>query len=176
MAKYKIIDNFLDQENFLNIKQAIVTSGNFPWYITENISGTIGDTDYYFTHLIYKDHSINSSYYNIIKPIVDKLNVFALRRIKANFYPSTKEIIKHAYHIDHPTPNTGSIYYINTNNGKTILDDGTEVESIENRLLIFEANVKHRSTTCTDDPIGRFNINFNYFPTKENKQYKGFAQ
>jgi hypothetical protein len=175
MAKYKIIDNFLDQENFLNIKNTIISSGIFPWYITENVSGTERDTDYYFTHIIYKDHSINSDYYTTIKPIIDKLNVFALRRIKVNFYPSTKEIVKHPYHKDHSTPNTGSIYYINTNNGKTILDDGTEVESIENRLLIFEADVKHRSTTCTDHPIGRFNINFNYFPTYENKPYKGFA-
>ena len=173
--KYKVIDNFLDDESFLNIKNGIMHNSDFPWYLTENVSGTPNDKDYYFTHILYRNHRINSEHFVSIQPILDKLGVFAIRRIKVNFYPTTKEIIKHPYHEDHSTPNTGSIFYINTNNGKTILSDGTEIDSVENRLLIFDAHIRHRSTTCTDDPIGRFNINFNYFPIQEKPKSKGFA-
>ena len=37
-----------------------------------------------------------------------------------------------------------------------------KIESIENRLLIFDASVPHHSTTCTDDKC-RVNVNFNFF-------------
>ena len=37
-----------------------------------------------------------------------------------------------------------------------------KIESIENRALLFDPSIEHRSTTCTDAK-GRININFNYF-------------
>ena len=40
--------------------------------------------------------------------------------------------------------------------------DGTKIESIENRLLIFDASRMHNSTTTTSFE-GRYNINVNYF-------------
>jgi len=161
--QYKVIDNLLDEEHFVNLHNQIVYSSEFPWYITTNISGEDGDEDYYFTHLLYNWHYVNSDKFDLVRPLLDKLNIFSMWRIKANFYPTTKKIIKHKYHQDHVIPHTGCVFYLNTNNGKTILDDGTEIDSIQNRALIFDAHIKHRSTTCTDDPIGRFNINFNYF-------------
>jgi len=50
---------------------------------------------------------------------------------------------------------------LNTNDGYTIIGD-EKVESIENRLLRFDATKMHHSTTCTDQQY-RANINFNYF-------------
>ena len=57
---------------------------------------------------------------------------------------------------------TTSIFYINTNNGYTIFEDGTKVESVANRLLTFPTNMKHTGTSCTDEKT-RIVINFNYF-------------
>ena len=42
-----------------------------------------------------------------------------------------------------------------------MLEDGTKVESIQNRLLLFAPSKTHNSTSCTDAKV-RVNINFNY--------------
>ena len=159
--KYQIKDNFLDKESLMKIKTAFF-SDTFPWYIQDGVSLPKKDSSCYLTHLLYNGCSTNSPFLNELTPLLTKLNIFALRRIKANFYPVTSEIVEHSYHVDYPTPHMGALFYLNSNNGSTILDDGTRIESIENRLLLFEAHVEHKSTTCTNDPIGRFNINFNY--------------
>ena len=36
-----------------------------------------------------------------------------------------------------------SILYINTNDGYTKFEDGTIVESVENRLVTFDSRMKH---------------------------------
>ena len=54
------------------------------------------------------------------------------------------------------------MFYLNDNDGVTVLNDGTEVESVANRLLLFDASKPHHSTTCTDADR-RVNLNFNYF-------------
>jgi len=82
-------------------------------------------------------------------------------RIKGNLYPSTETIVHHMDHIDYEFPHRGAIFYINTNNGLTVID-GKEVESIENRLLLFDPAIPHHSTTCTNDKC-RVNVNFNFF-------------
>ena len=77
-------------------------------------------------------------------------------------YPSTPKIVYHDPHVDIPWQHKGAIFYVNTNNGVTVLEDGTEIESIENRLLLFDSSKEHSSTSCTDAKV-RVNINFNYF-------------
>ena len=39
---------------------------------------------------------------------------------------------------------------------------GEKIESIENRLVIFDSKKLHASTYCTNKKV-RVNINFNYF-------------
>ena len=67
-----------------------------------------------------------------------------------------------ADHFDLSFPHKGAIFYVNTNDGFTVLEDGTEIKSIENRVLLFDPSTKHHSTTCTDKKV-RITINFNYF-------------
>ena len=158
----KIVDNFLNQEAFKSLQETIVYSASFPWYLTRGVSQKIADDGYYFAHLFYNNSQLNSDYLNLLTPILESINYFALRRIKANFYPTTNQIEYHDYHSDFDIPHRGLIFYLNTNNGKTILEDGTEIESIANRALFFDPSIQHKSTTCTDDSVGRFNINFNF--------------
>ena len=88
-------------------------------------------------------------------------------RIKANLQPKTPKIEFTPWHHDIDIGNklkedvSTCILYMNTNNGYTELEDGTKIESIENRFAIFSNTLKHRGTTCTDDKK-RVVINFNF--------------
>ena len=97
-----------------------------------------------------------------VEPILNKIDHRVLIRCKANMYPSTPVITHHDPHVDLEYEHKGAIFYFNTINGVTVLEDGTEIESIENRLLLFDSSKKHNSTSCTDAKV-RVNINFNYF-------------
>jgi hypothetical protein len=50
---------------------------------------------------------------------------------------------------------------MNTNNGKTIFKNGKQINSIENRIVIFDSNLQHTGTSHTDTKR-RVLINFNY--------------
>ena len=162
---YKIIDNALPQEEFENIKFNILNS-DFPWNLAkEVVANQRGNfpiqASYYFTHLFW-DRFKAEAQSQMFAPLLNLMDCHALMRIKGNCYPSTPEVIIHGNHIDYPFPHKGAIFYLNTNNGLTILEGKVEVESIENRLLLFDPSKPHTSTTCTDTKC-RINVNFNYF-------------
>jgi len=48
-------------------------------------------------------------------------------RVKANLYPKDEKFIEHDWHIDYNFNHNGAIFYVNTNNGYTILEDGTKI-------------------------------------------------
>ena len=83
-----------------------------------------------------------------------------LIRVKANLYPNINRVIKHPKHVDFNYPTKGALYYLNTNNGPTFVGN-KKVESIKNRLLLFDASKEHNSVTCTDAKF-RLNVNINY--------------
>ena len=91
-----------------------------------------------------------------------RLELSELIKIKANLSFRTTEKIIHGYHVDLPYECKTAIYYLNTNDGCTMFKDGREVGSVENRLVIFNSQLAHTGTTCTDQKI-RSVINFNYF-------------
>ena len=140
------------------------------------------EDNYYFTHQFYghfaiHEHEANKEEYNsnkeaalqqstlkhwpMTQPLLDLLNPSFLIRVKANLYLRTDEIEHHNNHTDYPFEHRAAILYINTNNGLTVLEDGTECESVANRLLLFDGSKLHHSTTCTDQKR-RVNINMNY--------------
>ena len=122
------------------------------------------DNTSYFTHHLYTRHHTytHSNYYNNFKPIEEKLGVKAMIRMKMNCYPHTTQLVTHAPHKDYDFAHKGCILSFNTCNGGTVMEDGTLVQSIANRALLFDPSVPHCSTTCTDDKA-RINININYF-------------
>jgi hypothetical protein len=158
---YKVIDNLLPKEKLKSI-QDVMLSTEFPWFFSDRISGPKEVIEnYYFVHIFYLK-TINSSFYNILDPIIEKLDANALVRIKGNLHPNVNKFIENNKHVDYDFQHKGAIFYVNTNNGFTILEDGTKIESIENRLLMFDPSKLHNSTNCTDKKC-RVNINFNYF-------------
>ena len=156
---YTIIDNFLEKSHLEEI-QRVYLSDTMPWCM-----GIVNENDKvntYFIHHIHSGHNLVSEYSSCIIPLVDKIQPKALLRIKANLYVRTENLITHAPHMDYEYEHKAAIFYINTNDGFTILNDGTKIKSVANRLLMFEAYKEHQSTNCTDEKA-RVNINFNYF-------------
>ena len=166
MSDIKIEDNFLDQKNF-NELQAFMMGESFDWHYTDQIDYDGQKDKYQFIHIFYSDGAPRSSFLERLNPILNKLNVFALRRIKANLLTRTLNIDEGEFHIDMNILEeklkqwTTSIFYINTNNGYTKFEDGTKVESVANRRITFPANLGHTGTSCTDEKT-RVVINFNY--------------
>jgi hypothetical protein len=175
--KTQIIDNALDSEDFEEIEEVLM-SDQFPWFwneviayepsamekLIEGVSSRYNGVDIdkcYFTHQFYSQYVPVSEAFNLIRPLIKLLNPRSLIRVKANSYTGTRELVHHDNHVDFPFEHKGAIFYINTNNGLTVLEDGTECESVANRLLLFDASKPHHSTTCTDQKR-RVNINMNY--------------
>jgi hypothetical protein len=165
--EYKIVDNFLPKKEFKIIKD-LFFSDILPWFYQANgVSRPqkLSKDGSYFTHLFFsfeKDKIGISNYYQYIAPIVSRLDIGSMTRVKGNLYQRTNTIYEHDKHQDYNFKHKGFIYYVNTNNGFTKLLDGTKIESIENRGLFFDPSMSHNSSTCTDAD-SRININFNYF-------------
>lgn len=167
MSQVEIIDNFLSDQQFSYITQSI--PNNIPWDYADGVN-VLGENlnkyDWQMVHLFYHHPHFVSNTFPMIQPLVDKINPIVLQRIKLNLNPAADKIVEHGFHIDIEPESiankfTTAIYYINSNNGYTIFEDGTKVNSIANRLVKFPANIKHSGTTCTDEKY-RLVINFNY--------------
>ena len=89
-------------------------------------------------------------------------------RVKVNLYPNTEILHEHAMHVDTDFPHSGAILSLNTCDGYTKLEDGTKIDSVANRILLFDASEKHCSTTTTNVPA-RMNININYIQEQSRK-------
>jgi len=159
--KYKIIDDVLPDTEFHQIKIPILSS-SCGWHFNNSISSKKDSNYFYFTHLFYNHSEPNSPFYQSLSPLLRILKARALIKIKGNLYTRTEKKETHPSHIDFDFEHKGAIFYINTNNGLTILEDDTEIKSIANRLLLFDSTKPHRSTSCTDEKY-RMNININYF-------------
>ena len=167
---YQVIDNFLDPVTFLKVKNEIY-GPNIPWFhneflVYEDELKEPSTWCWQLTHTFYKDNIPRSESFYTLDPILVKLNPAAILKIKANLMPRTDSIIEHRFHIDisnlsNPKAKT-AVYYINNNNGYTLFENGSKVESKENRMLIFDSSLMHTGTSCTD-ARNRCVINFNYF-------------
>ena len=158
--------------------QTLFNDNNFGWYRHEGISGddaTMTTTqtaldNYYLVHLLYIDYRIMSNYYDevmgiIERPLRERLgHTFnQINRMKVNLYPRTAEVQVHPWHVDSNEINNlmGCLFFMNTCDGYTGFSDGTEVDSVENRIVVFDSTQKHFSTSCSNAPHRMtFNVNF----------------
>jgi hypothetical protein len=160
---YEIIDNALPLDKAQEIHD-VMLSDNFAWYGTKNITfkKPIDDKLFYMTHQFYQEGFSSSEYFvNWYSWFKEILNVQNIIRMKGNFYPGQKNLTVHPEHVDYCYNNTAAIYYVNDNDGHTVID-GEKVNSIFNRLVIFDGQTPHSSTDCTN-AHARININFNYY-------------
>jgi len=168
----KIIDNFLSPTDFEYIKKTVIESIDFPWFyskvIDDKTTGKYSKVacdnvyNYQLAHMLYNNNLKNSEFYNILYPFIHELKIDSLVKAKLNFNPRAEKIIHHGMHCDYPFKCLTAVYYLNTNNGYTIFESGEKIESIENRIVVFNSSKMHTGTTCTDKQ-GRYVLNINFF-------------
>lgn len=169
----EIIDNFLDIDSYNKIYNTLM-GPFFPWYYNNGVNVRVTPDlekhtkiafdiyDFQFIHIMYLDHIIQSPAFDIVVPILQKLDAKALLRVKANLIPRADKIFEHGMHTDIEFEAKTAIFYVNNNNGYTKFENEKIVESIGNRIVIFPSLTKHSGTTCTDNKT-RVAININYF-------------
>jgi hypothetical protein len=158
----QVFDNYFSLDYFYSLKNKVMEE-NFKWTFGTKLNhNQINNNDTYFVHNIYQNHIPLTVLWEDIDYILNEhLHARGVLRAKANLYLKTPEIVEHAKHVDFDIPHKGAIIYLNTCDGFTRLDDGTKIESVENRLLLFDSSKPHNSTSTTN-AIGRYNININY--------------
>jgi len=72
----KIIKNFLDKEDFLHLQKYLL-SEDLPWYYRKSMTLNSKDSPY-FTYCFFNDNEITSNNFNLVKPILDKLNSLSI--------------------------------------------------------------------------------------------------
>ena len=161
--KIDITDNVLSEETFKKIQEELLGPW-FPWSYNSYIVYPSTDlNNFQFTHSFYKEYRSTSDYIELLHPIIDIINPSAIVRIKANLLPKTENIVLSDLHTDADNfDGKISIFYINTNNGYTLFENGNTVSSIENRMITFDPTIKHCGSTCTDQKV-RIVINLMYY-------------
>ena len=155
-----IINHFLDKTEFEHI-QKIMMGADFPWYYNKVIS-TSRDSKklFFFTHNFFKNEK-QSNFFHLWETFLKKLNCKALIRIKGGLYPSHPVIRLNNFHVDLPFKHKGCIFYINNNNGPTVIGKKSILPK-ENKAVLFDPSVPHRSSACSDQQV-RITVTFNYF-------------
>jgi hypothetical protein len=164
----EVIDNYLPNEIADELEEHFL-SRNPQWRYQSKVAveqmknrSTGSPSDCFWAFVIWRQpEGILAPEFEQLVPIIEKLNYKALIRIKANMYSSTENIQEHAPHQDFTFNNKSALYYVNSNNGYTMLHGNIKVESVKNRLVVFDGSIEHYSTNCTDEQV-RVSINFNF--------------
>jgi len=156
----KVHENFMDYFLFLKLKETM-SNQYFPWYKNRIVDET---DDVQMVHNFFEFNKINSEFFELLTPCIDRLKVEKLIRVKANLVLRTPKIQEHGFHIDNQTYKEfrTAILYINSNNGYTRFEKkNKKIKSEENKLIDFNGRLQHTGTSCTDTPY-RMVINFVY--------------
>jgi hypothetical protein len=153
----EIIDNFLKDETYQKLKSEVWCE-NVNWF--KRSVSDLGPQKIFFTHSIYVDYS-KSYLFSIMEPIIKELKIKCLIRAKLNYYHATHEVLKHGEHRDYNYTHKAAILSFNTCDGGTLINDNF-IESIDNRIILFDGSIKHNSFSSTSLE-GRLNLSINYF-------------
>ena len=173
MNKIEIIDNFLDKDDYDDLKKFLMSSRSqwrFVDFIAHKDERNQG-RDGYFVHsftdrdpnTFLERFQISPDYQKVSKLldcIKNKLNFREILRVRSSLYPRREKQNPDPYHVDYDFNHKVCIFYVNTNNGFTMFESGEKVDSIANRLLIFDGLEKHCSVVQTDT-TARYIININ---------------
>ena len=167
--KLQIFNNFLEPEVFLEIKKFIM-SPRCQWRYVNYIAhkdGRDNDSDGYFVHSFkdchpqtFEDRYPESPHFPLIAKILDKIKYQNILRIRSSLYPRRDVQKPDPFHIDYDFPHKVCIFYVNTNNGYTMFENGEKIPSVENQLATFDGNEKHCSVVQTDTSA-RYIVNIN---------------
>lgn len=179
----KIIDDYLDKDSFNDLQNAVL-HGNLLWNLSNEVASIFENNqetcdekyNYQFAHTLFDNALPPSPFAYIMNDFLNKLKPMLLIRAKLNINPGAENLVSHGLHIDIlpeelAAVSSTCVFYLNTNNGYTIFDDGTKVESVENRIVIFPSNRYHSGTNCTDTKY-RSVLNVNYILSEDDVENK----
>ena len=160
-------NNFLEEKDFKQIKDFFFGEKCLWSYRPHQTNNDDG----FFAHDIFLNFKPVSTSFKLLEPLLKKLGIEEedIIQIRANLLLNKPEHKYSEFHIDCKTNKnfTTAIFYLNTCNGSTIFEkDNTEIKSEENKLLVFDGNLKHKAKSQTDTHK-RIVINFNFI-NKEN--------
>ena len=167
---FNVTDNFLPDSEFWRVYSEML-GPEFPWFVQlPKDSEEAYGNGLYFHHknsIVQFSHNIvsefgTSPWVSLVEPIIKALGAKEVIDIRARMLMKTSKVIPLNWHTDKDLDCKTAVYYLNSNNGKTIFKEGSEVESISNRLLSFDSQNTHMGTTCSNTDY-RVVINFNYY-------------
>ena len=167
---YKIIDNFLNNQFYEKLSYDI-KGEHMPWYYTKiDVDLKKSMNNGLFTYSYYGNHKpLSDKFDEHIRPITESLDVEALILVRANLVLRDVDTIETPYHIDNNCNYaTTAILFLTTCNAKTVLKvkgKDIPVDSVENRLLLFDSKIQHKVLYHTD-VWKRHVINFNFVRNK----------
>ena len=166
-----VIDNYLKQEDFEHIRD---------WAFGDQIdwrySPSVADDDDiglgYFHHVLYAEQEPKSKWLHkgMASHLIQEAKIELLIRIKVNLYTATETIKYHKPHKDYDFPHKAAVYCLNTCDGGTTIGK-RRIDSVANRMILFDGSEDHFSSTCTDQPV-RMNINLNWLNPFDNNSKK----
>tara|TARA_Y200000002_G_scaffold281286_2_gene235330 strand:- start:67 stop:597 length:531 start_codon:yes stop_codon:yes gene_type:complete len=173
MKSFEIIENFLDQSDFEELKKFFLSPRSQWRFIDFVVSKELDNQkkDGYFVHSFRDLHPqtlvdrfpISPNYKvldKLLEKIKHKLNFKQILRIRSSLFPRREVQKADAFHVDYKFDHKVCIFYVNSNNGYTLFKSGEKVDSVANRLLIFDG-LKEHSTVVQTDTSARYIININ---------------
>ena len=158
----KVIDNFLPEGDHKRLLDMFLSS-EFPWYFYDE--KVVGASESFYNsqlcHTFFENHQTKSNWN--ISTVIDNLKPKSLVRIKANLTQCIGKVYTYGFHrdVDDFVCNT-AVYYLNSNDGYTIFEDGAKIESVANRIVVFSSDKRHTGTSCTNAK-SRVVLNLNFF-------------
>jgi len=154
--KIEVFDGFLKKEDFIKIQNKVFDN-EFPWEFNKDICGQKEEENQLdncmFVHVVYgtRPNFKISPLLELLKPLLDKLNIDILCRIKVNLNLRTENHVEHCYHVDHSNDLFYSaIFYLNDCNGGTKIEGQPLIQSVANRLVVFPSNMLHTGVSQTN--------------------------
>lgn len=158
---YKIIENFLKKEDS-DLIENILTSNYFPWYYNPEV---IRDgKGFMFYHNFSENSKINSNFfYKLLIPIFNnfKNEINIIYRARVNCHTQQNKNINYGLHVDHNFDHKVLLYYVNTNNGYTNLENKVKIPCLKNKIVLMDGNINHEVVSQTDTKL-RIAINITY--------------
>jgi len=169
----EIIPNYIKNEEIQQHVKNFLMGEQCDYYYQDScaFNHDTEDPNFFFAHNLFNSadnrrnqmNPYSNAFLHIMLPLLGRLEYEILYRAKVNCYPRFSEHIKTSMHVDmNDTPHKVALYSVNTNNGYTLFENGTKVESVENQMVIFDGHLKHCSVGQTDEKI-RVNVNINFW-------------
>lgn len=162
----KVFKGALDKESFEKINNFFSNINTAWFYQPKMLTDSKNEDRGFFSHAVFHDNKITSAGYEIVTPLLEKLNAGPLINIRANLNVKSDKQYNSEFHNDYTYDESlTAIYYLNKCNGYTEFDNEgeTKVYSEPNKLVVFNCKLKHRMVSQTD-ANRRLLININYFP------------